>query len=160
MQDNYFCLKFLADCFRLVYTHHRIWWIHWSWWQLVISIHDKADGLILCEQCLKGCDHAHSWCVNFAGCGRMVTFKVSLWIFCCNLIDVLVICLWGPQCKSNCRCTLPIQADIGLQLLMKTGKVKEWSLKTLTRYCVVHLGVTGCCFLNLSTFHTHHFSTV
>ncbi len=104
MQDNYFCriicLKFLADCFRHVYTHHRIWWIHGSWWQLVISIHDKADGLILCEQCLKGCDHAHSWCVNFAGCGRMVTFKVSLWIFCCNLIDVLVIRLWGPQRKS------------------------------------------------------------
>ncbi len=97
----------------------------WNFWQIVLDLSAPttgsgefmgADGslsflfmikLMVCEQCLKGCDHAHSWCVNFARCGRMVTFKVSLWIFCCNLIDVLVIRLWGPQCKSKLQVHTP-----------------------------------------------------
>jgi hypothetical protein len=57
---------------------------------LITNIDDENDGWILCEEHTQGHERTHSCCVCF-GLVRidvMVTLKVLLWIFLCNLIDV------------------------------------------------------------------------
>jgi hypothetical protein len=58
-------------------------------WQLVNAIHDESDGLILCEWHSLGYGCTQS-CVSFgfAGSDRMIVFKLLLWSFLCNLINL------------------------------------------------------------------------
>jgi hypothetical protein len=62
-------------------------------WQLVNAIHDESDGLILCEWHSLGYGCTQS-CVSFgfSGSERMIFFKLLLWSFPCNLIN-----LWGHE---------------------------------------------------------------
>jgi hypothetical protein len=57
---------------------------------LVTNIHGEIDGWILCEEHSQGHECTHSCCVCFGlvGTNVMVTLKVLLWIFLCDLLDV------------------------------------------------------------------------
>jgi hypothetical protein len=52
-------------------------------WQLVTAVRDEDNGLTLCERLSQGYDHTHS----------DVTFKVLLWRFPQNLIDMRCLCI-------------------------------------------------------------------
>jgi hypothetical protein len=60
---------------------------------LITNIDDEIDGWILYEERSQGHECTHFCCVCFglAGVDVMVTLKVLLWIFLCNLIDVCSI---------------------------------------------------------------------
>jgi len=57
---------------------------------LVTNIHYEIDGWIFCEEHSQGHECTNSCCVCFGleEIDVMVTLKVLLWIFLCNLIDV------------------------------------------------------------------------
>ncbi len=57
---------------------------------IITNIHNENDGWILCEKHFQGHERTHSCCVCFglARTNVMVTLKVLLWIFLCNIIDV------------------------------------------------------------------------
>jgi hypothetical protein len=51
----------------------------------------KMGGLILCEWHLQGYDTMYSYCVYFIlpGAGIIVTSRMLLWSFLCNLRDMM-----------------------------------------------------------------------
>jgi hypothetical protein len=72
------CLKFWVDIICFDYTHFLV-----KSWQLVTAVCDEDNGLTLCERLSQGYDHTHS----------DVTFKVLLWRFPQNLIDMRCLCI-------------------------------------------------------------------
>jgi hypothetical protein len=76
-------------------------------WQLVNAVHDESDGLILCEWHSLGYGCTQS-CVSFgfAGSDRMIVFKLLLWSFLCNLIN-----LWGHEWMTVFLCKIYLQAQ-------------------------------------------------
>jgi hypothetical protein len=72
---------------------------------LIINIHDESDGWIICEEHSQGHEHTHSCCVCFGlvGIDVMVTLKVLLWIFLCNLIDV---------CSTNMQESYALEEEV------------------------------------------------
>jgi hypothetical protein len=72
------CLKFWVDIICFNYTHLLV-----KSWQFVTAVRDEDNGLTLCERLSQGYDHTHS----------DVTFKVLLWRFPQNLIDMRCLCI-------------------------------------------------------------------